>query len=76
MSTLYRMVVHCDESATAQCAGFVEYSAPDRIRLARAADAHGADSGWLRGFRSGATYDVCPACRPKVEAREKEKTHG
>ena len=73
MSTSYRMVVHCDETRGGDCLGFVEYASPDRLHLGRLADGHPHTSGWLRGYRSGATYDVCPSCRPAVE-REREGT--
>ena len=75
MSTSYRMVVHCDETRGGDCSGFVEYASPDRLHLWRLADGHPHESGWLRGYRAGSTYDVCPACRPAVE-REQEAAVG
>jgi len=69
MSQQYRMVVHCDENLTSDCVGLVEYTSPDRMGLARASDTFTRESGWLRGYRAVNTYDVCPSCRPKVEAR-------
>lgn len=68
MTQTYRLIVHCDENRTGTCHGLVEYGAPDRLRLAEQADEHTANSAWLRGYRAGGTWDVCPACRKLVEA--------
>jgi hypothetical protein len=67
MSTAYRLVVHCDATRGGACLGVVSYDATSRLALAEASDRHQTASGWLRGYRAGATYDVCPACRPLVE---------
>jgi hypothetical protein len=76
VSQAYRLVVHCDENLTEQCAGLAEYASPDRLGLARKADEH-LQSGWLRGYRDGSSYDVCPACRVKIDGKTppKEKSN-
>jgi len=66
MASTFRMTVTCDENLTDQCAGLKEYTGPDRFAMAQALDQHTRESGWLRGYRDGATYDVCPSCRPKL----------
>jgi hypothetical protein len=70
VSQQFRLIVHCDEAATSQCAGFAEYASTDRIGLARQSDRFGSEAGWLRGYGAKNTYDVCPACRPTVERRQ------
>ena len=69
MSTLYRMLVHCDRKDSGKCYGLKEYTSPDRIGLARAADRFVAEEGWLRGYRQGSTYDVCPGCQTADERK-------
>lgn len=71
MATTCRMLITCDENLTDQCAGLKEYTGPDRFSMAQAADTHRKESGWLWGYRNGQSYDVCPSCRPAVEARIK-----
>lgn len=71
MTSVYRLVVHCDEQASNQCQGLVEYEATDRLGLASQSDYHLVTSGWLTGFSRDGRYDVCPRCRPTVEARVK-----
>jgi hypothetical protein len=73
MSQQYRLIIHCDEQRGPACAGLVEYSSPDRLALARESDRHPHESGWLRGYRRGQTYDVCPQCRPAVERELHER---
>lgn len=75
MSQQFRLIVHCDENATEKCVGFAEYAALDRIGLARQSDRFANEAGWLRGYGPKNTYDVCPACRPSVELRQR-LTHG
>ena len=70
LSQQYRLLIHCDETATDQCVGFTEYASTDRIGLARQSDRFGSEAGWLRGYGAKNTYDVCPACRPTVERRQ------
>lgn len=68
MSTVYRIIVSCDEKATPDCHGFFEVSHRHLFgdeRVLPAAEA----KGWGRGYGVDASYDVCPACRKLVEAR-------
>lgn len=67
MTSVYRLIVTCDETRGPGCLGLIEYASPDRLDLARQSDRH-AQSGWLRGYRAKDTYDVCPQCRTLVEA--------
>lgn len=66
-----RLLVHCDEKRTKDCAGLIEF----RGVSPRDFDYVGTElfqQGWIRGYRAGSTYDACPACAPSVEGRLRE----
>jgi hypothetical protein len=66
MSTQYRLVVHCDGKATADCEGVVWLDV--RHPRTAAAGAVLGDRGWLRVERpNGSTHDLCPACREALK---------
>jgi len=68
MSTTYRVIIHCDENDSSQCHGLLEIS-DKNVRFLSSTHSAVEGRGWLRGYAADDTYDVCPACRPKVEAR-------
>lgn len=65
MSTVYRVVVTCDEQKSDRCLGLLEVTAGRLFgdeRVLPAAEEH----GWLRGYGAEQTDDVCPACRVQL----------
>lgn len=76
MTSVYRLVVTCDENLSDKCVGLVEYSGRDRHALRHRTQIEANDKrSWVQGFNAQGTYDICPACRPAVEARlSAEKT--
>lgn len=71
MSTQIRLLIHCDEKRTKDCAGLIEF----RGVSPRDFDDVGTElfqQGWIRGYRADGTYDACPACAPSVEERLRE----
>lgn len=72
MTTTYRVVVHCDGRRGPDCHGLVEFRDGSQ-RVLEGVTAAVRDRGWLRGYWDGGTFDVCPACRPLVEAERTEQ---
>lgn len=75
MTTLYRVLVTCDEVRSERCAGLVEFTTPFLNRIAGHSDVEA--KGWRRGYTADQTWDICPDCRIQVEreraAKSKEK---
>lgn len=68
MSTTYRVVVHCDAVRSPACHGLVEWR-DSTLRIVDRVPLDAERAGWVREYRGDLrTHDVCPACRPAVEA--------
>lgn len=74
MSTQIRLLVHCDEKRSKDCAGLIEFRG-DSPHDFEAVGMQLYQQGWIRGYSVDGTYDACPACAPGVEARLQPAEH-
>jgi hypothetical protein len=65
VSTVYRVVVHCDAQAGPDCAGFTELASAS-VTVTDAVVPALATRGWHRGYGPQDTSDTCPACAARL----------